>query len=279
MPPDRPGRTASDDPSSAARPAARSAAPPRPDADSAATGTARHRATPPDEGPRRRRTDPGSDRPDRLDRPDPTDRSARRRQASERPVVRARRVHRIVRRVDPWSVLKISLLFYLAVFLIVVVAGFVLWNGARSAGTIDDVEDFVSSLGFGNCELVDDAAPATTTTVAPGGQVPPPTSTPTTVAEAVSAGVPQPDTDAPPGEECGTDGRYRYTGEFRLEDGRVLSATLLGGLVLVVAGAAFNVVLVVLFNLISDLLGGIRVTVLEEEPPAPTGSPRPPGRG
>ena len=34
---------------------------------------------------------------------------------------------------------------------------------------------------------------------------------------------------------------------------------------LIVGGTAFSVTLVVLFNLISDLLGGVRVTVLEEE--------------
>ena len=35
---------------------------------------------------------------------------------------------------------------------------------------------------------------------------------------------------------------------------------------LVLAGAAASVVLALLFNLISDLTGGVRVTVLEEEP-------------
>ena len=49
---------------------------------------------------------------------------------------------------------------------------------------------------------------------------------------------------------------------------------------LVLAGAAGSVVLALLFNLISDLTGGVRVTVLEEEPVtvpyglAPSGRPR-----
>ena len=48
----------------------------------------------------------------------------------------------------------------------------------------------------------------------------------------------------------------------------------LGGVVLVLAGAAASVVLALLFNLISDLTGGVRVTVLEEEPARfRTGSP------
>ena len=37
------------------------------------------------------------------------------------------------------------------------------------------------------------------------------------------------------------------------------------GAVLVVAMTAMTVTMAVLFNLISDLLGGVRVTVLEEE--------------
>jgi hypothetical protein len=37
------------------------------------------------------------------------------------------------------------------------------------------------------------------------------------------------------------------------------------GAILVVAGTGLNVTLAVLFNLISDLMGGVRVTVLEEE--------------
>ena len=42
------------------------------------------------------------------------------------------------------------------------------------------------------------------------------------------------------------------------------------------SGAAFSVVLALLFNLISDLTGGVRVTVLEEEPdPSAVGLARP----
>ena len=56
-----------------------------------------------------------------------------------------------------------------------------------------------------------------------------------------------------------------------------------GGVVLVLSGAAFSVVLALLFNLISDLTGGVQVTVLEEDPaprprrssetPSPSGPP------
>jgi hypothetical protein len=73
-------------------------------------------------------------------------------------------------------------------------------------------------------------------------------------------------------------GGRELVGEFKFEDGRIFQAFLLGGIVLVLAGAATAVVLVLLFNLISDLTGGVRVTVLEEDPPVrsgATGSPRP----
>ena len=58
----------------------------------------------------------------------------------------------------------------------------------------------------------------------------------------------------------------RLVGEFKFEDGRIFQAFALGGMVLVLAGSAASVVLVLLFNLMSDLTGGVRVTVLEEEP-------------
>jgi Transmembrane domain of unknown function (DUF3566) len=52
---------------------------------------------------------------------------------------------------------------------------------------------------------------------------------------------------------------------FQFEPSQMLRASALVGLVMVVAGTAMNVLMAVLFNLISDLVGGIRVTVIEEE--------------
>jgi hypothetical protein len=46
-------------------------------------------------------------------------------------------------------------------------------------------------------------------------------------------------------------------------------AYAVGGLVMVVAATGFTVLLAVLFNLISDLTGGVRVTVVEEETARP----------
>ena len=119
-----------------------------------------------------------------LDDPTPPSRRHRR-----RAKVRARKVRRIVRHIEPWSVLKLSVLFFLSIFLIICVASAVLWNAARSAGAIDDVESFVTSLGFGNCEDIEPDATTTDTTpstvdgtgeqVSGGTAPPPPWPTPT----------------------------------------------------------------------------------------------------
>jgi hypothetical protein len=58
---------------------------------------------------------------------------------------------------------------------------------------------------------------------------------------------------------------------FTINGDQVFRAAALGGLVMVVAGSGFTVLMAVLFNLISDLTGGIRMTVVEEE----TARPRP----
>ncbi|HEX4866212.1 MAG TPA: DUF3566 domain-containing protein [Acidimicrobiales bacterium] len=192
--------------------------------------------------------------------------------------VRARKVRRIVRHIEPWSVLKISVLFFAVLFGIICVASAVLWAGARSTGTVDDIESFITDVGgFGTCEPIDGAATdtSTTTTVPVDPNAPvdqfDPTGTETTVAPGAVVAPPPDD-----GEEC-REGE-KLVGEFKFEDGRIFQAFLLGGIVLVLAGAATAVVLVLLFNLISDLTGGVRVTVLEEDPPVrsgATGSPRP----
>ena len=52
---------------------------------------------------------------------------------------------------------------------------------------------------------------------------------------------------------------------FELDTSQILRVFTLGGLVLVVGGTGLTVLLVVLFNLISDLMGGVRFTMIEEE--------------
>jgi hypothetical protein len=116
--------------------------------------------------------------------------------------LRARKVRRVIRHIEPWSVFKLSLLFYICLFVTLEVAAVLLWNLAVSAGTIDNIIDFVNDLGGG---------------------------------------------------------------ELTIDGSVIFRASLIGGGVLVIAGSLFNVLLAVLFNLISDLVGGIRVTVIEEE--------------
>ncbi len=56
--------------------------------------------------------------------------------------------------------------------------------------------------------------------------------------------------------------------KFEFEAGQILKSSVLGGAVLVAVGTFFNVLLSVLFNLISDVVGGIGISV-EERPPRP----------
>jgi hypothetical protein len=193
--------------------------------------------------------------------------------------VRARKVRRIVRHIEPWSVLKISVLFFLSLFVILCVASALLWSAARSAGTIDSVESFITSLGFGNCEDIEGAE-------GPGDPAPPPAEPefgevdqldPETAPEVT---LPDPDdTSTLPDEDGDCAEGQELVGGFEFEDQRIFQAFLLGGIVLVLAGSAGAVVMTLLFNLISDLTGGVRVTVLEEEPVAKgrpgVGSPAP----
>lgn len=117
--------------------------------------------------------------------------------------LRARKVRRLIRHIEPWSMLKISLLFYFCLWIILLVAGVLLWGAAVNSGTVDNIENFIRELF-----ALD-------------------------------------------------------TFEFNADE--IFRASALGGLVMVVAATGFNVLLAVLFNLISDLTGGVRITVVEEE--------------
>ena len=130
--------------------------------------------------------------------------------------LRARKVKRIVRHIDPWSVLKLSLLFYACLFVVFMVAGTLLWNLAGAAGTISSIESFIKDLGAFKT--------------------------------------------------------------FSFSGATIFRASFLAGLILVIAGSGLNVLLTVLFNLISDLVGGIRISVIEEESARPIASESEGGR-
>jgi hypothetical protein len=115
---------------------------------------------------------------------------------------RIRRVSRVVRSVDAWSVFKVSLVFYVAMYIVFLVAGVLLWNVAYNTGTIDNVSNFFESFGWKN---------------------------------------------------------------FEFNGGEIYHNTWIIGLFVVAALTGLNVVLATLYNLITDLVGGVRLTVLEEE--------------
>jgi hypothetical protein len=65
-----------------------------------------------------------------------------------RPSTKGRRVKRVVRRIELWSVLKVSLLVYACMYLITLTAGVLLWGFAHSAGLIENFESFMNQIGF-----------------------------------------------------------------------------------------------------------------------------------
>lgn len=121
--------------------------------------------------------------------------------------LRARKVRRLVRHIEPWSVLKVALLFNFCMWVVTMVAGVLLWNAAETAGVISDVEQFAREIFA--------------------------------------------------------------LEEFTFEGEVIFNAVALGGLVVAVAATGFAVLIAILLNLISDLTGGIRVTVVEEETARP----------
>ena len=57
----------------------------------------------------------------------------------------ARKVRRLVRHIDPWSMLKLAVLVSLCMWLISMIAAVILWTVARSSGTVGSLESFVNS--------------------------------------------------------------------------------------------------------------------------------------
>jgi Transmembrane domain of unknown function (DUF3566) len=171
------------------------------------------------------------------------------RHASARPSRRDRASRRGLRvdqrlwSIDPWSVFKVSVLFYFCLGLIILVAGTLLYNAGRSVGTIDQFESFITRMGaYGEC-------------------VP-------------TAEVPEGTRFEQDEKNC-DDGEV-LVGGFVLDDGLLFRAAAIVGTILVVAGSIGNVLLTVLVNLLNELTGGLRHTVIRE----PVARPGPaPGRG
>ena len=128
--------------------------------------------------------------------------SRRKRVATPRQIFERRYVHTI-KSVDLWSVLKVSICFYLCALIVILVAGVMLWWVASAAGVVASVESFVG-------ELVNNK-------------------------------------------------------DFRLLSWEVLRAATLIGLVVVCLLTVVTVLAAAFYNLFSELLGGIEVTVVEQE--------------
>lgn len=120
--------------------------------------------------------------------------------ARHRP--RVRRVTRVVRHIDTWSVFKIAVLFNIFLYAVCLTAGVMLWRVALNTGTIENIERFFESFGWQT---------------------------------------------------------------FELKGGEIYHNAWIAGLFGIVGLTGLAVLAATMFNLITDLVGGVRVTVLEEE--------------
>ena len=64
-----------------------------------------------------------------------------------------RKVTRVVRHVDPWSVFKVAMVFNLVLYGVLLTAGVLLWNVAYATGTVDNLERFFESFGWSEFEF------------------------------------------------------------------------------------------------------------------------------
>ena len=114
-----------------------------------------------------------------------------------------RSYHQTIRKVDLWSVLKISICFYLTALLVLLLSGVVLWWIASAVGVISNIENFIGDLENSN--------------------------------------------------------------DFQFLSWSVLRASTLVGLVVVSLMVVCTVLAAACYNLFAGVLGGIEITVVEDE--------------
>ena len=114
-----------------------------------------------------------------------------------------RRYRQTIQKLDLWSVLKVSLCFYLSGLLMTIVAGVVLWFIADSFNAIHDVERFMGDL--------------------------------------------------------------LSSKDFKLLSAQILEGTVLIGLVVVALLTILTVIAAAFYNLFGQVMGGIEVTIVEDD--------------
>ena len=63
-----------------------------------------------------------------------------------------RRVRVAIRRINPWSVLKVSLVFYVCLMLVILVGFGILYAVLSAAGIIDSLAELLEGVGFGTAQ-------------------------------------------------------------------------------------------------------------------------------
>lgn len=142
-----------------------------------------------------------ADEPADLVVPPATTKPSRRQHRAEMKAS-ARRVRRVVRHIDTWSVFKVAALFVACLWGVVVLASLLIWRAAVTSGSVEDTEDFIVDLGFE---------------------------------------------------------------DFNFNPQQMFEALLSAGAVIAIAAIFFIWLLTVLFNLICDITGGLRITMIEQD--------------
>ena len=117
--------------------------------------------------------------------------------AAPRPTRRRATVHRV----HPWSVLKLSLIFYFCMLLVMMVALALLWSVVIRVGVVEALQEEATKFGA----------------------------------------------------------------SVRINGGNLARITFLIGLINVVLFSGINVFMAFLYNLIADLIGGLRITLSEDD--------------
>ena len=129
--------------------------------------------------------------------------------------LQARKVRRTIRHIDPWSLLKVSLIFHLAGTLVLLIAAALLWIVLDAAGIVGTVEGFLTDVFA--------------------------------------------------------------LDSFEFHSGRLLRFGVFTAFGVTAVGTVVTSLLGLVFNLVSDIVGGVTVSVVEEESTRPVRLPGPGG--